>query len=223
MTLALMIFQPFSPYFSRVWAQSASPAQAASPAQSAVVDVEGRFTFTLPPGFKTVPVPDRNALVLLRKEGEEFPSFNVVLQRSPRLLRSTQTSELQEEILSSYRLVGITDVRSADPRFVECGGSSAFSLELRYQNGGIPLHSRVLLLPFQEDWFILTWIDTEERFNERKDFLDLILKSLVLHGQQERGDAPPEEEGRVLLVLLLVSIVIVVTVWKRRRARSGNY
>ncbi len=134
------------------------------------------FVVSYPTSYEEVSVPNSGVGLALRKKQHDteasandniftggFPTITVTVHPGPFSVKSDGKKEL-DDILESYRTVGISDVVTDEFRAEERPEGRGLSATLAYSRGDRPFLSRIAVVPGKSHHYIVTYIDLKERF-----------------------------------------------------------
>jgi hypothetical protein len=179
------------------------------------------FTLDYPTRFVPVRVRHPGVVCALQREGGGLPTFNIIAEPGPYRPVTMKTHE--EMVLSSYRKVGITDVRLVTKHDVSiAGGQLQYpALELEYSSQGTPLRSVVTIVPREDMHFILTFLDKGERADPTWRALVQGF-SLPRAPSLEHRSAFSEIFILVVVLLFMICAVALIKIYRRDERDQNN-
>ena len=190
---------------------------------------DGMLRLSIPDAYETVPPassgPAESAVLLLKDRQGGFPTFNVIIQPAAAVLSDMAPEAYGKEILSSYRLVGITDVRLLNAQRKTVSGRTALEALLAYRHGGADFVSAVLVITMNDIQYTLTYIerDSEEARSRLQDNLfERVFKVKLSPSAEGRDAATSTAAGGngasgFLLTALVAAAALLVCFFLMRR------
>jgi hypothetical protein len=111
--------------------------------------------------MQQVPSANPSVPVTLKTKKSGFPSFTVVVEPGTGA-PYPEPSTLVNRTLSSYRLVGFTDVKVIEQQVIQIGKLPALELQLQFSKSLRNMQSRVLLLPITDRTLTFTLLHPGE-------------------------------------------------------------
>ena len=164
--------------------------------------------------FISVPVPSPQVLVLLHSKEDEYPTFNLIFQLGDPQIDEKSVATLKQEVLGSYRAVGLFDASLNASTKKSIAGRDAFYTEVQYSIKETSFTAAVSMVPAQDRNLIFTFVDMAGGFAEHKKDLAALLNSITLTGpkmpiKKEDTRFDPLLAWGVLGMLLLLALYVV--------------
>ncbi len=153
-------------------------------------------------------------LLLLRSKERELPTFNVLLV--PGVFDRART---QDNIVDSYRAVGLTDAKS-EGSWISSQGWPIVQVAFR-AGAGIEARSLVAVIPRQESHFILTFVDSKERLGEDRAVFDSIIARVNISGNDATlATGAAQSTPAFWAVIIFAALLAAAITWQMYRRRS---
>lgn len=178
------------------------------------------LVLSYPPEFSPVTGPSPQVLLLLRPSGAHYPTLNILKQAGDPKVEDKSVSQLQADVVDSYRAVGLYDAEIMRAEKRTAAGRTVFYAEVAYSNRSVPVIAGVYLVPARGLYFVVTFIDTREGFGGSRGVLEGIMGTLAL-----RDPPPPPSPGRDVSGILvwlggifgvLIGAKVLVSLFRRR-------
>lgn len=149
----------------------------------------------------------------------QFPTVTFTIE--PKRLKDPSDLELHaNDVLSSYRKIGITSVARTSTRALTLSQGSAVQVLLSYSQGGELYASSVTLIPGKDYTYVITFIDFEKSYHDSAALESAIIKSFTMQELAPPPEIPYPERNRwlVLYSSLFMLIALGGTIaWVRKR------
>lgn len=182
------------------------------------------ISLSVPAPLTAAEPPSSSVVCTYYGPDSSYPSFNIVIVPERDNPLTQPLGELLTKIQDDYRLVGISDADWNDMHRDSVAGQSVAVVEVTYSLGGRMLRSWVGVIPGRERYFIVTYTDLVERYEERSRIREEIVGSMrLVEGPEvaERGEALLRDEYWWWVVVVLgVGIGVVVVILRRCRGRN---
>lgn len=189
-------------------------ARAQSPSAQRFVSDQFKFELSYPAGFAQVPDTVAGAPLVLRSQGADYPTFNVLVETAgPRLT----LAERGQRVLSDYRKVGLTDSTLVSAREVPAGRLTGEEFVLHYNSAGHEFISTVTLVATAHYSYIMTVIARPEQLEEAKSLLDEVRGSFESKDEEVRHAAPSSGLHPYFLAVLGLTFLSALAFLIRRR------
>ena len=155
--------------------------------------------------------------LLLRSEGNNYPTFNVIVE--PQALSNLERSlpGQSERVLSAYRRVGMTDAILSEAKNTNVNGKAAFDFLIKYSTEQGEFTSAVTIIPTSKFLYTLTFIDRSATFEAARPLLQSIVNSFVSSDEDPAQEVPGHSNGAAYLVSLGCLAFLIALALRRRR------
>jgi hypothetical protein len=150
-----------------------------------------RFELDYPSEFSVLDSNRPASPLLLRRHGQDFPSFNVVVETQTLKKTEFSVEKVGQMILSDYRRIGLTDATLVASDSANNGNALRFTYLLRYGSANLSFLSSVTIVPRANLLYTLTYIDRADDFESGKQTLQALLDSFVTTDPELPGDETP--------------------------------
>lgn len=144
-------------------------------AHAAPATAIGPLQFSPPDGFEPVKMDDPRVLLMLRRTGSGYPSFNVIVRERGLGDNLSNKSQQIRAILEGYHSVGFSDAVESGETANIAGNKDLVAFDIAYSSAGKNYLSTVLEFEYQGKIFTATFLTEAEH-------QDPALKEAVLRG-----------------------------------------
>lgn len=170
---------------------------------------EHKFSFELPQGFEAKKDPAPGVSVLVFNKSQNFPTFNVIIRPGPYPGTALTEDMRTQQIVDSYKEVGISDAKPISGDTSLLGSHGIFSAEIAYNSQGREMISSVDIIPGNQQHYILTFIDLKASYPTSKKLHDQFLGTFVAYDRpKEKVPTLETQSLRLSNSALLISAVL---------------
>jgi hypothetical protein len=143
----------------------------------------------------------------LRHRTQGYPSFNVTVEAGAYNPYAHSIEEQRDQVLQSYRQVGISEIHARTWELRNLKGISLFYTELEGSHANKNYGYAVIVVPGIERHLILTFVDNLPNFENSRPLLEALLAGLEYH-----GSVPLRATSKRWLVLVVAggSLILVI-------------
>jgi hypothetical protein len=182
---------------------------------------QNRLILSYPDVFEEIKAPNTPAALMLQQKHSRFPTFNLIVQSCAYNLNAVIEKQA-EDVVHSYRLVGLTDTALRNARLTLKAGVVAFESEVAYRQDGKPFVSIVTIIPGKDRHFIMTFLDRREQLEQDRHWLDKILSSFNAADLQKQTPKSDSRSYWLFLVVFLGVDAVVILIWYLRRNKENS-
>lgn len=131
-------------------------------------------------------------LLILKPNAGRYPTCNIIIEGGSLTIASSNLSKLTEQVLASYRSVGLTDAAPRNAAIRKVAGRDSFAVLLDYMDRGVEVRSDVTLIPHSRNtYLIFTCITERSQFDQLTPYSTTMLESIsikkVLPSMEEKA------------------------------------
>ena len=194
----------------------------------------------------TVPAPldiqkknDGDVLFVAKPGSDLLPSMTLVTQVGNPKITEKSIGELANDVVDSYRAVGLVDAESTGKHMMgqqsegatpaaeaqgykekdigqklNLAGRTVFFTRVNYTRGDVPLTAGLYIFPAAESYFVLTLIDTTENLPNSIQMLHAAAKTVSITSKAPEGALITEQQSVVLwwFVGAIIFIAIIALI-----------
>lgn len=178
----------------------------------------------IPAELLEVPVHYPQALLALKHRSRPYPTFNIVVQSGFLDISGQTLARRAEELVASYRQLGLHDATLQASELLTLNGRSALSAAIAYSNDAQQLRSQVTALSLSDRHYFFTFVGLAGDWPRDKNLSAQLLESIELTGAMPDGhrdvDNQPIDHGGTIRLLLIGIIFAAVAILFVRALRS---
>ena len=185
---------------------------------------DGNLELLYPQDLKAQATTEQSVLLLLRREADAYPSFNIILQNGAFPVDSGSVQKQAGRILDQYHAVGLSDAKLLSARLIDLNGQPAFEAELEYSSKSSVFKAFVTILTGLDRHYILTFIDYNDRTQSLQRLRAQLLTSLHFQPLTEAGDPlrQPNSSAWYLTALICLLLLLITAIRKTVLRQKKN-